>query len=102
MSESLSSRLDALRIDRSPPPPPSRGLPGWLGWVVGAVVIGGVSFFGGVGTIYGVLLGVLILGVIGNAMTIMNTPHYMQGVITGVFLLVAIGVDSWLYRRRNQ
>ena len=70
--------------------------------VVTAVVIGGVSFFGGVGTIYGVLLGVLILGVIGNAMTIMNTPHYMQGVITGVFLLVAIGVDSWLYRRRNQ
>ena len=70
--------------------------------IIAAVVIGGVSFFGGVGTIYGVLLGVLILGVIGNAMTIMNTPHYMQGVITGVFLLVAIGVDSWLYRRRNQ
>ena len=46
MSESLSSRLDALRIDRSPPPPPSRGLPGWLGWVVGAVVIGGALFAG--------------------------------------------------------
>jgi len=46
MSESLSSRLDALRIDRSPPPPPSRGLPGWLGWVIGAIVIGGAIYAG--------------------------------------------------------
>ena len=46
MSESLSSRLDALRIDRSPPPPPSRGLPGWLGWLVGAFVIGGALYAG--------------------------------------------------------
>lgn len=46
MSESLSSRLDALRIDRSPPPPPSRGLPGWLGWVIGALILGGAAYAG--------------------------------------------------------
>ena len=70
--------------------------------VVTAVVIGGVSFFGGVGSIYSVVLGVLILGVLRNAMILMNTPHYTQNVIGGVFLLVAIGIDSWLHKQRNK
>lgn len=70
--------------------------------VVTATVIGGVSFFGGVGTMYGVVLGILILGVLKNAMIIMNLPHYTQNAIGGVFLIVAIGVDSYLQRLRSR
>jgi ribose/xylose/arabinose/galactoside ABC-type transport system permease subunit len=70
--------------------------------VVTAVVVGGVSFYGGVGTAMGVFLGVLILAVLRNGMVLLNTPHYAQSVVAGVFLLIAIGIDSWLHERRLQ
>ncbi|MEE9301489.1 MAG: ABC transporter permease [Alphaproteobacteria bacterium] len=70
--------------------------------VITAVVIGGVSFFGGIGSIYGVMLGVLILGVLKNAMVIMNMPHYTQNAVGGVFLIIAIGVDSYLQKLRDR
>lgn len=68
--------------------------------VITVVVVGGVSFFGGVGTVYGVALGLLIIGVLKNAMIILNTPYYAQSMVGGVFLLLAIGLDSWLRKRR--
>jgi ribose/xylose/arabinose/galactoside ABC-type transport system permease subunit len=66
--------------------------------VITAVVIGGVSFFGGIGSIGAVVLGVLILGVLKNAMIIMNMPHYTQNAVGGVFLIIAIGFDSYLQK----
>jgi len=69
--------------------------------VITVVVVGGVSFFGGIGSVGGVVLGLLVMGVIKNAMIIMNTPHYLQNVAVGFFLLLAIGIDSWVRRRRE-
>lgn len=69
--------------------------------VVTAVVVGGVSFYGGVGSITGVVVGVLILAVLRNGMVLLNTPHYAQNIVAGVFLLAAIGIDSWVSRRRR-
>ena len=70
--------------------------------VITAVVIGGVSFFGGIGSIGAVMLGVLILGVLKNAMIIMNMPHYTQNAVGGVFLIIAIGFDSYLQKLRGK
>ena len=70
--------------------------------VITAVVIGGVSFFGGIGSIGTVVLGILILGVLKNAMIIMNLPHYTQNAVGGVFLIVAIGIDSYLQNLRGR
>ena len=62
--------------------------------VVTAVILGGASLSGGRGTILGTLLGVLILGVLNNGMTIMNIDSFWQGVAKGVLLLVAVGFDQ--------
>jgi ribose transport system permease protein len=69
--------------------------------VITAVVIGGVSFFGGIGSIGTVVLGILILGVLKNAMIILNMPHYTQNAVGGVFLIIAIGIDSYLRKLRS-
>ena len=67
--------------------------------VVTAVVIGGVSFTGGKGSIGGVALGVVLMGVLYNGLAIMGTNTYQQMVVTGTVLLVVVGLDC-LQRRR--
>jgi ribose/xylose/arabinose/galactoside ABC-type transport system permease subunit len=60
-----------------------------------AVVIGGVSLFGGKGSIIGVLLGVLILGVLNNGMNMAGINIFTQYMIKGVVILAAVGIDAW-------
>jgi ribose/xylose/arabinose/galactoside ABC-type transport system permease subunit len=63
-----------------------------------AVVLGGTSIFGGRGTVGGTLLGLLALGVLANGLRLADQPAELAGVLTGVLLIVAIGVGA---RRRN-
>jgi ribose transport system permease protein len=58
--------------------------------VIAAVVIGGASLKGGKGSALNTLLGVLILGMIGNIMNLKNIPAYPQQVIKGVIILFAV------------
>jgi len=67
--------------------------------VVTAVVLGGVSIFGGVGRLSGVLAGVLIMGVLANGMILMNIDEYVQWVVKGAVLLAAVGLDQFIHRR---
>jgi ribose transport system permease protein len=62
--------------------------------VVTAVVLGGVSIYGGKGSIFGVFVGVLIMGVLAHGMTYLNVSEYVQLVIRGFVLLIAIGFDN--------
>ena len=57
---------------------------------IAAVVIGGASLNGGKGTALNTLLGVFILGMIGNIMNLMNVPGYPQQVIKGVIIIFAV------------
>ncbi|MDR1390603.1 MAG: ABC transporter permease [Treponema sp.] len=57
---------------------------------IASVVIGGASLSGGKGSIHNTLLGVFILGMIGNIMNLMNVAAYPQQVIKGVIILVAV------------
>jgi len=62
--------------------------------VVTAVILGGASLAGGRGTILGTLLGVMILGVMNNGMTLMNIDSFWQQVAQGCLLLFAVGFDQ--------
>lgn len=58
--------------------------------VIAAVIIGGTSFTGGVGTIWGTLIGVIFIGVISNGMTLLNVPSYTQLIVQGALILAAV------------
>jgi ribose transport system permease protein len=61
---------------------------------IAAVVIGGTSLFGGVGTLLGTLAGVLVPVVLQDGFVIMGLPPFWQPVAIGVVLLVAVYLDS--------
>ena len=58
-----------------------------------AVVLGGTSIFGGRGSVSGTLLGLLAIAVLRNGMLLADLPAELAGVLTGILLLVAIGLD---------
>jgi rhamnose transport system permease protein len=66
---------------------------------VAASVVGGVSISGGVGTIPGVLLGALLLGIIQNALTIVRISPFWQLAAQGLLILIAVVTDKWILSR---
>ena len=64
-----------------------------------ASVVGGVNIFGGSGTVPGVLLGALLLGVIENALTLVRISPFWQLAAQGLLILLAVIVDSLILRR---
>jgi ribose transport system permease protein len=68
--------------------------------VLSAVIIGGTSLFGGVGTIIGTALGTLLFAVINNALVIVGVNPLWQDVVTGCILVTAVALDQ--ARRRRQ
>jgi putative xylitol transport system permease protein len=63
--------------------------------VIAAVVIGGTSLFGGVGTIRGTVIGVLLLGVVMNGMNLLGVSSYFQLGVQGVILVLAVLLNRW-------
>jgi D-xylose transport system permease protein len=68
-------------------------------YVIAATVIGGTSLAGGVGTIYGALLGALLMQSIISGMSLLNLPAAFQNIVVGVVLVLAVYLDQ-LYSRR--
>jgi ribose transport system permease protein len=58
-----------------------------------AVLLGGTSFLGGVGGVSGTAVGVLFIGTLQNGLSIAAVSSFWQQVVTGVILIVAIGID---------
>jgi ribose transport system permease protein len=67
--------------------------------VIATVVIGGASLSGGRGSAINTLLGVLILGMIGNIMNLMNIPAYSQQVIKGLIIIFAVLLQRFQLKR---
>jgi ribose transport system permease protein len=68
---------------------------------IAAVVVGGVSLFGGSGSLIGVLIGVLIIGVINNGMNIVGLNVWTQNLVKGSTIFAAVAVDAWRRSRRE-
>ena len=69
--------------------------------VISACVLGGVSLTGGVGSMAFVIAGVLIMGIVQNAMNLMNVATFYQYVARGFILLAAVLFDRWKRRKQD-
>jgi len=65
---------------------------------IAAATIGGMSLSGGRGSLIGVVIGVFILGFINNGLSIIGAPPFLEGLIKGLIILVAVIVDYRLKR----
>ena len=65
---------------------------------IAAVVLGGTSLSGGIGSMFGTLLGVLVLGTLSNGLILLRIPAFYQFLARGAVLLLAVGLDH--YRER--
>ena len=61
---------------------------------IAAVVIGGTSLMGGIGTVMGSLMGAFMIGILNNSMSLLNVPTFYQMVIKGLIIILAVFVDS--------
>ncbi|WP_283137490.1 sugar ABC transporter permease [Rhizohabitans arisaemae] len=68
---------------------------------IAAAVIGGTSLFGGRGTAYSALLGMLVIGAVSNGMDLLNQSSATKFIITGIVLVAAVVIDSVAHRRRK-
>ena len=68
---------------------------------ISACVVGGVSNMGGVGTVPGMVLGVLVFGVINYGLTFIGVNPYWQQIIKGIIIIVAVGLDMSKNRKRK-
>jgi ribose transport system permease protein len=62
---------------------------------IACAVVGGVSLFGGKGTVIGVVLGSLIVSIILNGMTVLRADPFLESLTLGVIVIVAVAIDYW-------
>lgn len=70
--------------------------------VVAACVIGGVSIAGGIGSVYGAVLGALFLGTIKNALPVINISPFWQLAISGTVIILAVAFNARAERRKGR
>jgi ribose transport system permease protein len=69
--------------------------------IIAAVIIGGTSLFGGVGSIFGVLLGAAFMQVLRNGLVLLGLPTYWQSAALGSMILLALLLDLWRQNRKT-
>jgi len=67
---------------------------GFETFAIAACIIGGTSFFGGKGKIFGVVIGGLIIGTISNGLNILNVPSFWQQVVMGSLIIGSVALDK--------
>ena len=69
--------------------------------VIAAVVIGGTSLFGGVGGVFGTVVGALLIGVLRNGLVLLNVSPFIQQIVIGLILVLAVAFDQYAAARRR-
>jgi rhamnose transport system permease protein len=72
---------------------------GWELEIISLVILGGVSVWGGRGTIAGVVLAALVFGLVTFGLGLMNIPGIVMSIFTGALLILVVAVPAWLERR---
>jgi ribose transport system permease protein/erythritol transport system permease protein len=67
--------------------------------VIASVVIGGGSLLGGEGTILGTIIGALTIGILASGGVQMGWPRWVQEIVTGAIIIIAVSIDQWRHRR---
>lgn len=65
---------------------------------IAAVVIGGTNLFGGKGSVFGTLVGAILMGVLSNGLNLLNVEPFWQRVVNGLLIVAVVVFDQW--RRR--
>ena len=68
---------------------------------VAAAIIGGTSLTGGVGGVWGTLIGVFILAIVPSGMVMLNAPYWWRDMVTGIVILLAVMIDTSRQRARR-
>jgi simple sugar transport system permease protein len=69
--------------------------------VLAAVVLGGASLTGGVGTVFGAILGVTLLAILQNGLVLLGVSSYWNQWFVGLTILCAVSITAWRDRRRR-
>jgi ribose/xylose/arabinose/galactoside ABC-type transport system permease subunit len=69
--------------------------------VIASVVIGGTSLFGGEGSVLGTVIGCILIGVLTNGLVLMNVSPYVQQIVIGLIIVLAVGFDRFVKSRRR-
>lgn len=101
LSALLSGIAGIITLARFGVATPTAGTGAELRAIAGAV-IGGASLSGGVGTILGAALGILLVGLINNALVLLNVSVYWQSLVTGIVLICAVVIDIYANKRRRK
>ena len=72
---------------------------GWELQAIAATIIGGTSLFGGIGSLLGALLGAVFMSTLSDGMVLLNISSYLQQLVLGVVILVAVVFAMWQTRR---
>ena len=70
-------------------------------YVIAAVVIGGTSLYGGTGSIWGTVIGTLLIGVLLNGLVILNISPYIQQLLIGFIIVAAVTFDILIKRKKR-
>jgi simple sugar transport system permease protein len=70
--------------------------------VLAAVVLGGASLAGGVGTVSGTILGIVLLAMLQNGLTLIGVSSYSFGAVTGLVILVSVSATAYTAKRQQK
>jgi ribose transport system permease protein len=81
---------------------PATGTGNELFYSIAAAVVGGVSLFGGVGSVLGTMIGAVLIAVVSNGMNVINVQSYWQSLVIGVIILLGVTFDTYRRSRKSK
>lgn len=74
---------------------PATGTGNELFYSIAAAVVGGVSLFGGVGSVVGAMIGAVLIATVSNGMNVLNVQSYWQSLVIGIIILAGVTFDTF-------